>query len=74
MNELHKVFIQAVAADFNVSEDELLTGLDLVEKDFDYQKRLDQAQTRIRTVESDAERLFWVSQAILNLRKNAKKK
>lgn len=74
MRELEKVFIQAVAADFNISEDELLTGLDIVEKDFDYQKRLDQAKTRIRTVEDDSERLFWIGQAIFNLRKNVNKK
>jgi len=68
---LEMLFIQAVAADFNVCEAELLINK-TIHTDIDYLRRLDEARWRIDNVENDEERIFWISTALTSLKKDKK--
>lgn len=66
---LEMLFIQAVAADFNVCGAEVQVNK-TINTDIDYLKRLDAAKWRIDNVENDEERIFWIGMALTSLKKD----
>ena len=69
--ELHNVFLQSVAYDFDVCEAELILNK-TIHTDFEYLKRYHAAQARIAGVENDEERLFWIGIALISAQKAKK--